>query len=268
MMLASAAYARIETYKSFLSEEDVAYYAKAGKNEALRDQDPHHKATNRKVYLSKVPRELHQSLRRFLLTEEQREWNNEDLIELVSDVEITTIYGSSHPHVDRYKDGSDIIVNGKTGFVYLEDKPDVVFHQGDEWTTAEKGKLVIFDASIEHYSDIPEGDSVQMLGPFIIDYHKLGRKLYATPFYCADGEDEDEDDCVDDGSDRCIAIVKERPAGSRGKSGAKPCVILCMLESEYDALKNGNPHASDYYEEDNNMCDDPPACVNVHAYCP
>lgn len=110
-------------------------------------------------------------------------------------------------------------VEGKTGFVFLSDEKDAYFVHGDVHVPVKQGALVTFQGSEEHYTVIPPGKTVQILGPFAMRDGRHLKFVVASPTSAAPsaGPTTIEDTCelcnLDFGGGKTFYTIKKEIFG-------------------------------------------------------
>ena len=104
---------------------------------------------------------LHHVTGTAMTAEEQRQYRRS--------IPVTKMTGTTKVHVDRHHDSGEP-VDGKVAFIMLNDNADAMFVHGSTEVSAKAGKLVVFDSSVPHNTQIARG-TLSLAGP--VDLRRL-----------------------------------------------------------------------------------------------
>jgi len=177
--------ASIDTYANFLSADEIQqftsvdvdkggiwYTANKGRDAAALDRA--------------ISIRLHHVTGTAMTAEEQRQYRRS--------IPVTKMTGTTDVHVDRHHDSGEP-VDGKVAFIMLNDNAHAMFVHGTTEVPAKAGKLVVFDASVPHNTQIARG-TLSLAGP--VDLRRL------TPV----GGCRDDCDCRDEGLPVCSCTAQ------------------------------------------------------------
>ena len=168
--------ASIKTYPGFLSADEIKQFTSVDVDKAgiwyTANKGRDAAALDRAISIR-----LHHVTGTAMTAEEQRQYRRS--------IPVTKMTGTTKVHVDRHHDSGEP-VDGKVAFIMLNDNADAVFVHGSTEVPAKAGKLVVFDASVPHNTQIARG-TLSLAGP--VDLRRL------TPVGSAGCNDDC--DCID-----------------------------------------------------------------------
>ena len=168
--------ASIKTYPGFLSADEIQqftsvdvdkggiwYTANKGRDAAALDRA--------------ISIRLHHVTGTAMTAEEQRQYRRS--------IPVTKMTGTTDVHVDGHHDSGEP-VDGKVAFIMLNDNAHAMFVHGSTEVPAKAGKLVVFDASVPHNTQIARG-TLSLAGP--VDLRRLTPVEGACEYDCDCGGD-------------------------------------------------------------------------------